>query len=135
MMIGRLLNRHKIDDPIGSFQIFGFSGLWGCLAVGLFDKDLGLINTGSFDMLEIQGLGSLVIIAWSSIFSMIFFRIFKAIGRLRVNQFYEVIGIDLLMHQSFNDLKIQKLSGDIEDSNNISEQHSSGYQYFKDNTV
>ena len=106
MMIGKLLNRHKIDDPIGSFQIFGFSGLWGCLAVGLFDNDLGLINTGSFDMLEIQGLGSLVIIAWSSIFSMIFFRIFKAIGRLRVNQFYEVIGIDLLMHQSFNDLKI-----------------------------
>ena len=51
--------------------------------------------------------------AWSSIFSIIFFRIFKAIGRLRVNQFYEVIGIDLLMHQSFNDLKIQKLSGEI----------------------
>ena len=98
MMIGKLLNRHKIDDPIGSFQIFGFSGLWGCLAVGLFDKDLGLINTGSFDLFEIQALGSMVIIAWASIFSMIFFRIFKAIGRLRVNQFYEVIGIDLLMH-------------------------------------
>ena len=113
MAAGKLLNRYKIDDPIGSFQIFGFSGMWGCLAVGIFDKDLGLINTGSFSMIETQGLGCLVIIAWSSIFSTIFFRIFKAIGRLRVNQFYEVIGIDLLMHQSFNDLKIQKLSGDI----------------------
>jgi len=113
MAAGKLLNRYKIDDPIGSFQIFGFSGLWGCLAVGIFDKDLGLINTGSFSMIETQALGCLVIIAWSSIFSTIFFRIFKAIGRLRVNQFYEVIGIDLLMHQSFNDLKIQKLSGDI----------------------
>lgn len=113
MSAGRLLNRYKIDDPIGSFQIFGFSGFWGCLAVGIFDKDLGLINTGSFEQLEVQALGCLVIIAWSSIFSTIFFRIFKAIGRLRVNQFYEVIGIDLLMHQSFNDLKIQKLSGDI----------------------
>ena len=81
--------------------------------MGIFDKDLGLINTGSFQQLEVQALGCLVIIAWSSIFSTIFFRIFKAIGRLRVNQFYEVIGIDLLMHQSFNDLKIQKLSGDI----------------------
>ena len=113
MSTGKLLNRYKIDDPIGSFQIFGFSGMWGCLAVGIFDKDLGLINTGSFAMIETQGLGCLVIIAWSVIFSTIFFRIFKAIGRLRVNQFYEVIGIDLLMHQSFNDLKIQKLSGDI----------------------
>lgn len=49
-------------------------------------------------MLEVQALGCVVIVAWSSIFSIIFFRIFKAIGRLRVNQFYEVIGIDLLMH-------------------------------------
>ena len=106
MAAGKLLNRYKIDDPIGSFQIFGFSGMWGCLAVGIFDHDLGLINTGSFGMLETQGLGCIVIIAWSTIFSSIFFRIFKAIGRLRVNQFYEVIGIDLLMHQSFNDLKI-----------------------------
>jgi len=48
MAAGKLLNRYKIDDPIGSFQIFGFSGMWGCLAVGIFDKDLGVINTGSF---------------------------------------------------------------------------------------
>ena len=54
-----------------------------------------------------------MIVAWSSIFSLIYFRIFKAIGRLRVSQFYEVIGIDLLMHQSFYDLKKLKLSGDI----------------------
>jgi len=106
MTAGKILNKYKIDDPIGSFQIFGASGLWGCLAVGIFDKNLGLINTGSFSMLEVQALGCVVIVAWSSIFSIIFFRIFKAIGRLRVNQFYEVIGIDLLMHQSFNDLKI-----------------------------
>jgi Amt family ammonium transporter len=53
MAAGKLLNRYKIDDPIGSFQIFGFSGLWGCLAVGIFDKDLGLINTGSFSMLRV----------------------------------------------------------------------------------
>lgn len=85
MAAGKLLNRYKIDDPIGSFQIFGFSGTWGCLAVGIFDKDLGLINTGSFQMIETQFLGCFSIIAWSSIFSVIFFRIFKAIGRLRVN--------------------------------------------------
>ena len=46
----KVLCRYKIDDPIGSFQIFGFSGMWGCLAVGIFDKDKGVINTGSFEM-------------------------------------------------------------------------------------
>ena len=44
----KLLHRYKIDDPTNSFQIFGASGLWGCLAVGIFDGDRGLINTGSF---------------------------------------------------------------------------------------
>ena len=72
--------------------------MWGCLAVGIFDKNKGVINTGSFEMVEVQAIGCLLIIAWSSIFSIIFFKIFKAIGRLRVNQFYEIIGIDLLMH-------------------------------------
>ena len=66
-------------------------------------------------MLTTQALGCLVIVAWSSIFSLIFFRIFKAIGRLRVPQFYEVVGIDLLMHQSQDNLKRQKLQGEIYD--------------------
>ena len=52
MGAGKLLNRYKIDDPIGSFPIFGFSGVWGCLAVAIFDNDKGLLNTGSFTMLE-----------------------------------------------------------------------------------
>jgi len=76
MTAGKLLHRYKIDDPIGSFQIFGFSGMWGCLAVGIFDKDLGVINTGSFIQIEVQAVGCLVIIAWGSIFSLIFFKIF-----------------------------------------------------------
>ena len=42
----KLLKKNKIDDPIRFFQIFGISGIWGCLAVGLFDNDTGLIFTG-----------------------------------------------------------------------------------------
>ena len=44
----KLLMKYKLDDPIGFFQIFGLSGLWGCLAVGFFDKDSGLMFTGAF---------------------------------------------------------------------------------------
>ena len=44
----KMLIKYRIDDPIGFFQIFGFSGLWGCLAVGFFDRDTGLVFTGAF---------------------------------------------------------------------------------------
>lgn len=47
-LTSKLLIKHKIDDPIGFFQIFGISGLWGCLAVGFLDKDNGLMFTGAF---------------------------------------------------------------------------------------
>lgn len=32
----------KNDDPVNFSQIFGFGGLWGTLAVGLFDNDSGV---------------------------------------------------------------------------------------------
>ena len=43
-----LLNRLEIDDPLQVTQIHGFCGLWGLIAVGIFDKDRGLVVTGSF---------------------------------------------------------------------------------------
>ena len=42
---------------------------------------------------------------WSSLFCGIFFKIMKGIGRFRVPYVYEVIGIDLMMHQSIDELK------------------------------
>ena len=45
----KLLKKHEIDDPLRVFQIFGVSGVWGCLAVGIFDNDAGLVFTGAFE--------------------------------------------------------------------------------------
>ena len=45
----RLLYKFKIDDPIEAAQIHGFNGFWGCIAVGIFDIDVGLIYSGSFE--------------------------------------------------------------------------------------
>ena len=42
---------------------------------------------------------------WSIVFCGLFFLIMKHIGRLRVSHVYEVIGIDLLMHQSIEELR------------------------------
>jgi len=41
-----LLARLEIDDPLQVSQIHGFCGLWGVLAVGIFDKDSGLLHSG-----------------------------------------------------------------------------------------
>lgn len=42
----KLSIKFELDDPIESFLIFGVQGLWGTIAVGLFDKQTGLVNTG-----------------------------------------------------------------------------------------
>ena len=35
--VNKLCVRYKIDDPVRHFEIYGGSGVWGCLAVGIFD--------------------------------------------------------------------------------------------------
>ena len=49
----KVLTKMQIDDPIEASQIHGFCGYWGCLAVGIFDLDLGYIYSGSFRQLKI----------------------------------------------------------------------------------
>ena len=47
----------------------------------------------------------------------IFFKILFSINRFRVSQFYEIIGIDLLMHSSIRDLQIQAfVMNDVKDT-------------------
>lgn len=48
-----ILARLRIDDPTEASEIHGFCGLFGCLCVGFFDNDKGLIFTGSFKQLGI----------------------------------------------------------------------------------
>ena len=51
------------------------------------------------------------------IFCYIFFKILNSINRFRVSQFYEIIGIDLLMHSSIQDLQVQAfVMEDIKDT-------------------
>ena len=43
-----LFERMEIDDPLQVTQIHGLCGVWGVIAVGIFDKDTGLIYSGQF---------------------------------------------------------------------------------------
>ena len=43
-------------------------------------------------------MGAFALAFWSIITSYIYFKILKSLGRLRVNKFYEIVGIDIVMH-------------------------------------
>ena len=94
----KLFERLKIDDPLEAAQIHAFCGLWGVLAIGLFDNTTGLFTNWDPKQLWIQVLGGISIIAWASITSFIYFLSLKRLNKFRVGHIYEITGMDVLMH-------------------------------------
>merc|ERR1719359_1189355 len=97
------LQRMEIDDPVEAFAVHGAGGIWGCLAVPLFDINL-LSGVGGdlfgpeislADSLMAQIAGIVVIILWSGILSTAMFSLIRAVGLLRVDEHHERDGIDL----------------------------------------
>ena len=103
-----LIEKIKIDDPVGAFGVHGACGIWGTLAIGLFGQPElvfgeyagkgGLLLGGGVDMLITQIIGSGATVAFIAVTSVIMFGALKAIGRLRVNKLADVIGIDVYEH-------------------------------------
>ena len=88
----------KIDDPVGAISVHGIGGIWGTLAVGLFDTTNGLFYGGGVGILAIQIVGIAAIIAWTAITvggSLVAIRLFST---LRVSKEEEKIGLDFAEH-------------------------------------
>ena len=62
-----LVDYIKVDDPVGAVAVHGFGGVFGTIAVGLFDRSQGLLTTGDFSLLKVQLLGAVVVIVWGLI--------------------------------------------------------------------
>ena len=94
-----LMERIKIDDPVGAFPVHGLNGIFGVLAVAIWGTNgLGILHGGSISQLGIQALGILVCILWTVPLSFfMFYAIKKTIG-LRVAPEVEESGIDLPYH-------------------------------------
>lgn len=92
-----VLARFEIDDPLDTVEVHGFCAIWSLLAVGIFDNNSGGLFTGSFSQLGIQFFCMFGFVFWSVLISFIFYySLFKA-NRLRVDQLYEIMGLDYVI--------------------------------------
>ncbi|NCB94060.1 MAG: ammonium transporter [Clostridia bacterium] len=91
-------NKLKIDDPVGAVSVHGVNGIWGTIAVGLFDTKLGVFTAGKFDLLMVQILGVAAVAAYTIIcMTVVFFCIRKFMG-IRVEKEDEIAGLDISEH-------------------------------------
>ncbi|EDO37226.1 predicted protein, partial [Nematostella vectensis] len=100
-----LLERVRIDDPVGSVSIHMFPAIWAMVAAGIFlepdasaKRPGGLVQTGSAYTLGVELLATVVVSVWCALMAtVILFFIDKTIG-LRVSYQEEVLGADIVEH-------------------------------------
>ena len=94
-----LLDKLRIDDPVGAWPVHGLCGVWGGLATGLFgsfaDVD-GVTSRGQFFVIEL--IGTVSIVAWTLVTMTAVFGLLKAVGMLRVSPQEEQEGLDVHEH-------------------------------------
>ncbi|PRX41068.1 ammonium transporter [Salegentibacter salegens] len=87
-----LIDRLKLDDPVGAVAVHLACGIWGTLAVGIFGSMAG------FDQLLIQLAGVGIIGAFCCISAFIILSIIKATMGLRMEEKEETEGLDAHEH-------------------------------------
>ena len=99
-----LLDKFKIDDPVGAVPVHCFNGIWGTLAIGLFGKKAlglasdGLFYGGGFQQLGVQTLGIFVVVAFILISMGVVFKLIDITAGLRVTEEEELKGLDIGEH-------------------------------------
>lgn len=91
-------DRIKIDDPVGATSVHLVCGIWGTLAVGLFNKDAGLFMTGQISQLISQIIGILTVGGFTVLVSTIAWYALKATLGIRVDLEEEMRGLDIGEH-------------------------------------
>lgn len=83
-----VIDKLKIDDPVGAISVHGVCGNWGTIAVGIFGG--GALVT--------QIIGTVAISAFAFIFALIVFLVVKVAVGLRVSPEEEEEGLDIGEH-------------------------------------
>jgi Amt family ammonium transporter len=88
-----------IDDPVGAWSVHGTCGLWGTLAVGLFNTDKGLLTGHGFGQFGLQMLGLAAYGIFALGTSWIVWSILGSLsGTIRVTEEEETEGLDISEH-------------------------------------
>lgn len=87
-----------IDDPVGAVGVHFGNGLWGTLAVGLFDTENGLFYGGGFRQLGVQLVGVVAILSFVTVIMVIVFALIKKLHGIRVSPEEEIGGLDSYEH-------------------------------------
>ena len=94
-----LIDSLGIDDPVGAWSVHGTCGIWGTLAVALFNQDKGLFYGHGFAQLGLQLLGIVVYAVFAIVTSWIAWTVIGAIfGGIRVSETEEIEGLDISEH-------------------------------------
>ena len=87
-----ILDKCKLDDPVGAIPVHLFTGIWGTLAVGIFGAK------ASFDQFMVQ-LASLGIVGLFCVIGALIIALsVKSIVGLRVSEEEESSGLDIVEH-------------------------------------
>ncbi|HUR77627.1 MAG TPA: ammonium transporter [Acidimicrobiales bacterium] len=105
-LIVDLLERLRIDDPIGAVAVHLGNGVWGTLAIGLFATGdfgpfKGMFYGGDSQQLMAQVIGSLACIVVIGGASFVVFKLLRTLPgswNLRLEQDLELEGIDITEH-------------------------------------
>jgi Amt family ammonium transporter len=103
-----LVERLRIDDPVGAVAVHGMAGVWGTLSLGLFALPSqaaslatgtgGLVYTGSFHQLGTQALGLAAVGGFTFAASFLVLWTMKRAFGIRVEERVETAGLDVSEH-------------------------------------
>ncbi len=81
-----LLDRLKIDDPVGAISVHGVCGIWGLMAVLFTSADATLVG-------QLTGLGA--ILGFTFVASLIVWFLIKMVMGIRIGEEEETLGSDM----------------------------------------
>jgi Amt family ammonium transporter len=84
-----VFDRLKIDDPVGAISVHGVCGIWGTVAVGIFNSEISFFT---------QLKGTLAISAFAFLSSLVLFIVVKGTMGIRVSAEEETEGLDVGEH-------------------------------------
>ena len=103
-----LIERIRIDDPLGAIAAHGSAGIWGTLACGLFSTGAlaeltgfgraGLFYGGGLHQLGVQAITVVAIAGFVFISTWTLFKVVDRVVGLRVGALEEIEGLDIHEH-------------------------------------